>query len=229
MRQLLQGRVDPRAVQALRIIVDDQLPVGGDVVDDPTPQPELLHSPGSEPVVQPIELVLERIRLLREIQENVPVPEVHRDSLERVILHAEIGHAVHVRRGDKPTVQVISPGMIGTLNRGGERSRSPLAEPGTSVPADVMKRLDLVALASDEDDALPADLTDDEIAPVRDLLGSAGVEPHPEEEPLQLGSVVIRIDVISRRQAHRGGDLLAHRDASQPTGSGTTNRRVFPH
>src|SRR5262249_39764025 len=154
MRELLQRGVDSRAVETLRIVVDDQLPVRRHLVDDPPAQPELVHPPGSEPLFEPAEPLLERSRLRPQVEEDISVPEVHRRSVQWVILCAETGHPVHLGGRDEATVEVIGPSMVRALNRRCEGPRALRAQPRSSMAADIVERVQLPALAPDQDEAL---------------------------------------------------------------------------
>ena len=59
VRQLLQRRVNAGAVQALRVVVNDQLPIGRHVVRDALTEPELVHAPGSKLLFRAVELLCE--------------------------------------------------------------------------------------------------------------------------------------------------------------------------
>jgi hypothetical protein len=59
--------MQPRAVQALAVVLDEQLPVGLDVVNDAVPEPEVGHAPGLELRGQPGELLGERLSIRGEV------------------------------------------------------------------------------------------------------------------------------------------------------------------
>ena len=133
-----------------------------------------------------------------------------RDSMQGIITQPETGDVVHSRGGDQIASQIISPGVIRTLDRRCELPRPFLGQPGTSVAADVVKRVQLAPIVADEDQALAGDFEDDEIARVGDLIGASRMEPHAEKEPLELGAIMVGVGVIPSRQTHCLGGLPTH-------------------
>ena len=138
VRQALERGVDAGAVQALGVVLDDQLPVGGDVVDDPVPHAEFLHAPGEKPRRQVGELLTQGRGKFAEVQEDVAVPEVGRHGLQWVIVLAEVRQIVHLGRGGQPTVEVVCPGVIRAANQAVEAALRGLAEASAPVAADVV-------------------------------------------------------------------------------------------
>jgi hypothetical protein len=79
------------------------------------------------------------------------------------------------------------------------------------VAAHIVKRPYLEALVAHENQALAGDFSDHKISAPCNLVTPPRMEPHVEEEPLELGSIVIGVCVVSSRQAHLGVRLIAHR------------------
>ena len=77
-----------------------------------------------------------------------------------------------------------------------------LGQTGAAVAADVVISTQAASVAPDHDQALAGDLADDKIARVGDLVGPSRVDPHAEEKPLELGAIILRVDVIPGGQAH---------------------------
>ena len=90
-----------RAVKALVEVEDDEFPVGFDVVGDTYgyKTADFLHAPGSELLRQLAELPHQRLWPGAEVQEDVAVPNVGVNTLQRIILaaktrHGDVQHAV---------------------------------------------------------------------------------------------------------------------------------------
>src|SRR5271157_53199 len=105
--------MDSGAVQALGVVLDDQLPVAGDVVNDPLAQAELLHAPGVELGGQDVELFGQRPGRFAEVQEDMAVPKPDGDGRERVVCDAKVWHIVHLGRGHELAGEVVGPGVVG--------------------------------------------------------------------------------------------------------------------
>src|SRR5208337_2706023 len=194
--------MDSGAVQALGVVLDDQLPVAGDVVNDPLAQAELLHAPGTELVRQDAELFGQRPGRFAEVQEDVAVPQFDGDGRERVVFHAEVWHIMHLEGGHELAGEVVGPGMVGAADQAVKGALGGLAEPGTAVAANVVKRVDCSVVATGDDQALTGDVAEHVVTTRGNLVGPAGVDPHAQEESLQLGLIVGRVNVIAGRKTH---------------------------
>src|SRR4029450_123650 len=116
VRELVERGMQVRAVEALVVVLDDQLPVRLDVIDDAVAQTEILHAPRSEFTGKVGELGRERLWARIEIEEDVSVPLLRADAVQRVVLTSEVGHLVHVRRANQSAVEVIGPRVIRALD-----------------------------------------------------------------------------------------------------------------
>ena len=94
--------MNPGTVEALGVVLNDQLPVAGDVVNDPLAQAELLHAPGAELVGQDAELFGQRPGRFTEVLEDVAVPKSEGDGCEWVVFDAKVWHIMHLGRGHEP-------------------------------------------------------------------------------------------------------------------------------
>ena len=104
------------AVEALGVVLDNQLPVAGDVVNDPLAQSELLHGPGQELVGQDAKLFGQRPGRFAEVQEDMAVPKPDGDGRERVIFEAEVWH-IFIWLGHEPAGEVVGPGVVGAADQ----------------------------------------------------------------------------------------------------------------
>ena len=125
-----------RAVVALRIILEHQLPIGLHVVLNPFRRAQDRHIPMRKLPVQLREPFFQWHRVLIEIDEDESFPkrEIHR--AQGIISLIEPRHFIHVRRADQPTIEPVGPGVIRTLNRGRVAARVFLQARPT-MPADV--------------------------------------------------------------------------------------------
>ena len=184
---------------ALAVVLGDDLPIGIDVIREPRRAGEPRHVPPEARVVrEPVTHVLaERRRdvLVREAQEDEPLPRLAADRLEPERLEAEVLEVLGVLGPDEPAVEVVDPGVVGALeaDRGAALA---LLDRGATVAADVVERADDVVLATHEQELLAQHVPKDEAARSRDLLGPPDRDPVAEEDllplPLVHGLVVVR-------------------------------------
>src|SRR5262249_33088073 len=116
VRVLLELGMDDRAVKTFGVVLHDELPVGLDGVDTPLDELEILHSPRAELRPQTREMLLEREGALGKVDEDVTVPEVRGDPLERVILDSEAIDLIHVGSADEASIQCVGPGVVRALD-----------------------------------------------------------------------------------------------------------------
>src|SRR5207253_6975034 len=129
-----------RAMETLVVVLDDQLPVGGDVIDDAMAAPEGAHFPGCEAIGKIAELGSKRRRIRGQVEKDVAIPGVSGDAVQRIVLETESGDIVHVRRADQPAVEIVGPRVVRTLDAARERPFRTGAEPCAAMAADVVER-----------------------------------------------------------------------------------------
>ena len=107
-------RVDRAAVVALVVVLQDHLPVGGDLVDDPVGRPQLRERVGGEPAVGPVQLGrpagASRPGLGIEPGEDEPAPGGDGDRVQRqpVTVAAQLRQE---RRGAQRPVKAVGPAV----------------------------------------------------------------------------------------------------------------------
>ena len=195
MRQLVQRGMQIRAVQALVVVLDDQLPVGLDVVNDALAPAQVFHPPWAELCGKCSQLRRQRGGVRIKVDEHMPGPGVGGDTIERVVVLAEVRHFVHVRRADQASVEVVGPRVIWALDAAAENAIGLGAEPSPAMTADVVERVHARRAARD-DDALAEQLADDEPSGPIDLFLSSRVNPHSREQPIHLAIEEAAIDVV---------------------------------
>jgi len=75
VRMLVEQRMRDRAVQALGVVLEDQLPVALQVVDLALDELEVGHAPARELRVHAGQVLRERDRVLRQVDEDMAVPD----------------------------------------------------------------------------------------------------------------------------------------------------------
>ena len=124
----IQQRMDDRAVQAFVVVLHDQLPVGAHVVFDALHHPQIRHRPGSKAGRKIAELRAQRRLAPAEVDEDVPVPHLARDAMKREVVAREPVDGVHLRRADQPSIQIVGPAVIRTLDAAGKGAGAGVTE-----------------------------------------------------------------------------------------------------
>ena len=75
------------------------------------------------------------------MNEHVAVPHLAAGAVQRVVVLAEIRR--HVRRGEQPSVEVVGPVVIRTLDAIDEMPFGLIAQPRAAMAADVEQRVNL--------------------------------------------------------------------------------------
>jgi hypothetical protein len=150
-----------RTVQALVVVLDDELPVRAHVVDDSPSEPQILHLPGSELAGKIGELVDQRRRRWRQVQEDVSGPFIRGHTLKWIVPAGKVRHLVHVRRADQLSVQVVRPRVVGTLDGAVKDPLGLRADACSSMPAHVEERVHHPRGITRDDDALPEEIADE--------------------------------------------------------------------
>ena len=105
-------------MQALVVVLDDDLPVGLDLVDDAPADAQLVQAVALEAVIVSMpspQLVEERSRGVAEVDEQEPAVGLDGDRVEREVAALEALVLVDVGRADEPAVEVERPGVVRAL------------------------------------------------------------------------------------------------------------------
>src|SRR5882724_10785478 len=127
------------AVQALRIILDDEFPVCLEMVNPPLHHLQFRHAPWLEFEVEPGQMLVERNRARGKVDENVPVPNGGRYGVQRIVCFAEALDFLHVRSTGQSAVEFVSPRVILALNAAREFAFGLLAEHRTAMTTDIVE------------------------------------------------------------------------------------------
>ena len=213
--------VHGRAVQALVVVVDQDLPVGlhlghGAVADPQRRQVEARQRQRREVLV--CQRLLERHRVGVEVDEQEALPDGDLDRPQAQGVAVDLVLA-HVGRADQAAVEGVCPGVVGALDGALQAAGGVVAEPRAAVPADVVEAAQLALLGAHHDHALAGHVDRHEVAGLVQALVAAGVEPGAREHPLaleveHLGGVV----VAARQRLHLAWRHLSkiHEDRDLP-------------
>ena len=178
-----------RAVQALVVVLDEDLPVRRELGDGSMARPQLVHPPAL--VLQRfVGLLFERLAQVRpwlaEVREDEALPDLHRHRPEAERCPVELVLADE-RRPDQPAVVGVAPRVVGALDRALRVAVGlGVAEPRAAMPADVVEPAQLAVRAADEEQALAPDVDGDEVPRLGRLAAACDVHPLTEEDPLAL-------------------------------------------
>ena len=199
---------------ALPEVLDEELPVGRDVVLDPVRPAQGLEPVPLEVGPEPPELRPERQRVLRQIEPHEPAPHGDVDGVQGEVRLPEVRDPHHVGRSLQVAVEAVGPRVVRARDPvTGEPAAGRLAEHGASVPAHVVEGVDLSGLVAHDDDALAGHVAEGVLPRLRPLLEPPGAEPHPVEEPLPLALVDRGIDVVAALEAR--GQAAQEADAER--------------
>jgi hypothetical protein len=184
-----------RAVVALEVVLDSDLPVGGDRIRaalaedegvdvDPAAVQQLGHAP---------EGLFERSRLRVRVHEDKRPPLRHGGGHEAEPVSVERALSLGARRRSQAAVQVVRPGVVRALQR------LPLAslgdDHGAAVAADVDERAQRSVTVAHDDDRDVSGTARRARAGLANPLGWPGVMPGVAEDLLLLGSEHVRRQV----------------------------------
>src|SRR5450432_610633 len=140
----------PWAVIALRIILEDQLPIGADIILNPLGRAQLRKVPMRKFSGQRRKDFIQRSRRLCQTNEYKTLPQREAHRVQRMVSLFKIRHAVHVGRAEQSSIETVGPGMIRTLNRRRMPARV-LAQTRPTVAAYVVESVHRALLVTDND------------------------------------------------------------------------------
>src|SRR5207244_81336 len=146
------------------------------------------------------ELSFECRRAGLQTDKEVSIPYACSGGMQRKILFTEVWCSVHVWRTHEPSVIVVRPGVIGTLDHPAEAARFFGAHARATVPADIEKGPDVVITAPNNDHTVAGNLARKIRAANRNLLEPADANPHVAVERITLAFEDVRVRVVLRWQ-----------------------------
>ena len=241
-----QLRVHARAVVALVVVLDDDLPVGPDVVDDPPDRPQVRQRVARDAPGDLAELRRERVArgnpLRRQVHEQPAAPGVDGDRVQAELGGLEAVGLAEERRVPDAAVELVAPRVVRAADDALEAAGRPrgvargrvvaLVGRGQARPAmaaDVVVGADVAGAVADDDDLLAGDVDREEVARLGELLDPSGEDPLGPPDALALAVEERLVDV--RRPRQRRLERVARRVAGTPvqrraTSSPTTRRCV---
>jgi hypothetical protein len=170
---LFRVRVHVRAVVALAVVVEEELPVGLDLVDRLVDRLQLLDPPVLELALERRQRLRERHRFGGETHEQEAPPLGEGRRLEAVVRLLEARNVLHVRRRLERAVEAVGPGVVRALQAALHLAVRLGAQAGAAMAAEVVVGVDLPGGVADHHDALAVDL-EEEVA-----AGSGSCETCP--------------------------------------------------
>ena len=216
--QLAELGMQHRTVQALVVILDDQLPVGSYVIRAALVKAQLLHAPVGKFLRQVVELACERRGMRIESYEKMPVPDIGAHGVQRIILARQV---LHVRRADEFAIEPVSPAVVRTLNASRKFSLGGGADARAPVTAHIVESADRAAVVAIDDDAFVSDFPQKEVAWIRNLIGASGADPALAEKTFQFLRKDCWVGVVAGRKCLTDAvDVRCH-PKSSPDGGAT--------
>ena len=109
--------MDARAVHALLVVLDDQLPVGGDLVRVGAADRQALRLVRRDPVLETVEEAVQRRCRSGDVDHRPAVPLLDRDRCETVQRAVEAVGRLEVRCRQQRTVEPVPPAVVRALDR----------------------------------------------------------------------------------------------------------------
>jgi hypothetical protein len=202
--------VDGGAVVALHEVLDDELPVGLDVVAHAAAETEVFDLVAVDrlDVAESITDVLhdsgiEGGRIVAQIDPDVPEPFLDRHRSQAVANPIDVGHLGEIRCCDELSVEIVGPGVVRTLERSLDFALVLHADSSTAVRAHVQVGLDRPGSGARHDDTFAADLHGAEGTGLVQIGGTDRADPQFLEDLLLLELEDGRIGVVA---TGKGGD-----------------------
>src|SRR5580700_9162532 len=146
-------------------------------------------------------------RPLGERDEDEPFDDLEMNPLQPVARSVEIGR--HMTRGSKPSVEIITPGVIGA-DENGRMAGGASANARSAMAANIDEGTQLTILAAQDDDAFLRHLMEKPVTGVRRARFMPRENPVPQEDPLHVMVEGIRAVVERLMQRMRRG-LAPHK------------------
>ncbi len=190
-RQLVELRVDARAVVALAVVLADELPVRVDFVGDRVRDAELGEVEPREMGRQVAEPLDQWRRLLGQADEDEALPRLHPHADEPEVLHVEVVEVLGVLGADEVPLEVVDPGVVRALEPDGRATRL-LDDRGAAMAADVVERAQVTVATAGDQQRLVVDRRQEVRARRRGILLA------PDDHPLA-AEPLAPLEIVDRR------------------------------
>ncbi len=112
----IQMRMQGGAMVAFRVILENEFPVGSDIVGSPMSHLQLRKMPLLVFIDYRCKRVFERFRAFCQIHEHATFPCGNGHVPQRILFFVKRFDFMHVWGSDQTTIEGVSPGMIRALN-----------------------------------------------------------------------------------------------------------------
>src|SRR3954451_14199271 len=174
-----------RAVQALAVVLADDLPVGAHLVGTPRRPAQVAHAVALQPRHQVADVLARRPGPARGVEQDEPADHLAAHAVQGARSAIEVDEAVGVRRAREAAVEAVAPGVVGAL-QAAHAALGSVDDAGPAVPAGVVEGVRHSGVVADDEDALAADLARQETPALADLLDVARGDPSAEEQLVEL-------------------------------------------
>ena len=221
-------------VAAVEIVVDEDLPVAGDVIAGAGEVVELAETEGRDAAGERAEEVGQGRGGGIEIDEEELLPDFDVDGDEAILLAVEIFDALKFGRAFERTIEAVIPSVVGAVKDGGLAAG--IGDDGSGVmAADVVEGAQDAVMAADGDDGLTCDSGGEELAGMGELIDAADGEPVAREDGMALEFGDARVGIPGRGDGgglgERGLRVVAGEDGGEGCGRGESwilgERRIF--
>ena len=192
---LAQLGVDLRAVVALVVVLGQDLPVGRDLVVVLAAHHEPAQFVGGDQLVQTSQGVGQRPGSSGSINENQPVPLLHREFDEAPGVGVEAGPVLEARGGAQVPFQAVGPRVVRADDDAGLRGGAAGQQLVPAVAAEVGERAQRAVVAADDEHAALADRLGPHVPGGRGLGTASHAHPAAAEEVLPLPGEHVRAHV----------------------------------
>jgi hypothetical protein len=211
-------RMDGSAVVALHEVLDDELPVGGHVVDDAPPHGQRLEpvrvdrleraQPAGDRAHHPL---LERRRVLGQADPDVTQPLARGDGHKPALGTVDVRHPGQVGRRRQLPVQLVRPRVIGAPKIPADLPGLLGADARAAMSADVEQRPQPAVALPHHEHALAARLDGLELPGPADVAGPRDAEPVALEDRQLLALEHVGVGVIGPGQRRDQRRIVGHK------------------
>ena len=176
------------AVQALAIVLDDDLPIGGHLARRGACNAEVAGAKAlkcARVVVVGGDVVLERAGLSPEIDKQRALPLGNGHAVKPVLGAVNLV-GTHVRRANQLAIESVGPGVVRTLDCALQRAGTGIAQQRAAMAADVVKGTQFAIMVTHDNDVLSGDVGCVVRAGLRDVLGPTNAGPRASEDAVDL-------------------------------------------
>ncbi len=201
-------------MEALGVVLADDLPVGADLVLDALRSTQAADGVVLDSGRKVVQIGEQRLGGRVEVHEEEAGPRLEPNGDEALVLEREVVDVLGVRSAPQRSVEVVDPGVVRALDAhdlAARRAIGGLVEKRRpTMAADVVERIDRAGAVAHDGNALPGDADQQVRAGFGDVLFAAHAHPRPSEPALLLEREDARVVKDARRQEMSLVNGLAH-------------------